>query len=59
MTRVLVRVTLTSREAETIVDLLEQEADDLEEETRLDQKLCKTRARYLRAIARKVERREE
>jgi 3-methyladenine DNA glycosylase/8-oxoguanine DNA glycosylase len=55
MTRILVRLILTTREAETIAALLDQEADDLEEDVILDAKLTKTRARYLRSIARKVE----
>ena len=49
-------VTLTAREAETIIALLEQEADGLEDESELGPKLRKLRTRYLRGIAQKVKR---
>ena len=46
---------LTDREAETLIALCEQEADQWEEEVITRPKLAKTRARYLRGIAKKIE----
>jgi len=51
----LLHIALTPREADTVADLLEQEADGIEEEERwAGTKYAETRCRYLRAIAAKM-----
>ena len=51
----MITLTFTDREAETLIALCEQEADQWEEEQVTRPKLAKTRARYLCGIARKIE----
>ena len=51
----MITLTVTDREAETLIALCEQEADQWEEERITRPKLAKTRAKYLRDIAKKIE----